>query len=932
MRLIMRVSQLQDASAILQRRLGVSMFHRFPKVLVYSLLVIFAGLASASAQDMSLFKLANPQFLAQLSAVSPGFVSDQQKAVNDKFPLFIFVPGIIGSKLVRNGPNGSQTLWGSYNISTPDLSIHDDDDTAIEPSILYDFSVLNIANVEQYASGIRSLTDAELGVELLEQFPYDWRQDNQKTAEKLNDWLCDANRYAKIKDREIRFVAHSMGGLVVKEWFRRYGGTPKCSVAGQAERSPKALNITEVIFLGTPHYGAPKAIKALASGFKLVATDFGGILGMLGGMLDKNTIGAALNQHGVLFPSVYQLLPIYHEHEADCMDAYAIKPDDWPPRIASISGTNDKFAVFSSQSWKRFSWPAYQPQTMSSDAYYKFLDKTLSEARTFLCRLAQYKFPDGVEIRYFASDTERTAASFQIKKKGYFTTYWDLEDQQLPNWSKGDGTVPQFIARNRFSLGQSNVENHKATERKTCGNAHSDLLNCEEFGKYVREEIAAAKGAQAQAAARYLEKHPNEKQPVLQKFGSANVYFDCGLSASDVVEDASYSRCPVNDAILEKTGKSLDTLLAEVKAAPKTSDKQDKLAVLAGMQGLDSKTRIDAAEYSAIAALEAGQLNTARITLAQLAGNRTEPIDTIASGNRVFVDMPLSNRLVAVNVATTPSVSWTKVAAVEPHVIPVMCCDSDNKRTIALQDGKVFWFDAETTKLTAIEAETGKELWAVRTGDPKKGEAGGTVPYIFDGKVVVGVSGAEFGGRETVVAYDIETGKRKWRSYSAGPDNQILFDPMKTMADGRPVGKDFSLKTWTGDQWKISSGRQTSGIVFDPDLKLMYLVVENDVGFHPQRNDQTPGGLTLFARDIDTGTAKWIYNIPGDGEWDDINKADLKITEDVISGETRQVIEYSDKRGNFLSLDRESGELLKQSKTPPPKPAPNATLWLPEPQ
>ena len=60
--------------------------------------------------------------------------------------------------------------------------------------------------------------------------------------------------------------------------------------------------------------------------------------------------------------------------------------------------------------------------------------------------------------------------------------------------------------------------------------------------------------------------------------------------------------------------------------------------------------------------------------------------------------------------------------------------------------------------------------------------------------------------RGHVTAYDTKTGKRVWRAYSMGPDSEILFDPEKTMSLGKPVGKDSSLKTWNGDQWKIGGG------------------------------------------------------------------------------------------------------------------------------
>ena len=52
----------------------------------------------------------------------------------------------------------------------------------------------------------------------------------------------------------------------------------------------------------------------------------------------------------------------------------------------------------------------------------------------------------------------------------------------------------------------------------------------------------------------------------------------------------------------------------------------------------------------------------------------------------------------------------------------------------------------------------------------------------------------------------MKAGKQVWRAFSEGPDDQIMLDPEKTMALGKPVGKDSGLKTWQGDQWKIGGG------------------------------------------------------------------------------------------------------------------------------
>src|SRR5260370_29051228 len=132
----------------------------------------------------------------------------------------------------------------------------------------------------------------------------------------------------------------------------------------------------------------------------------------------------------------------------------------------------------------------------------------------------------------------------------------------------------------------------------------------------------------------------------------------------------------------------------------------------------------------------------------------------------------------------------------------VMCCDTVN-RGVAYGDGKIFLHQADTT-LVALDAKTGAVVWSVKDGDPSKGATGTSAPLVVKDKVLVGISGGEFGVQAHMTAYDIKTGKQVWRAFSEGPDDQMLVDPEKTTALGKPVGKDSSLKTCQGHHLNIS--------------------------------------------------------------------------------------------------------------------------------
>ena len=61
-----------------------------------------------------------------------------------------------------------------------------------------------------------------------------------------------------------------------------------------------------------------------------------------------------------------------------------------------------------------------------------------------------------------------------------------------------------------------------------------------------------------------------------------------------------------------------------------------------------------------------------------------------------------------------------------------------------LCDGKIFLHQADTT-LVALDAKDGKVVWQMKNGDPAKGETGTSAPMVVKDKVLVGISGGEFG-------------------------------------------------------------------------------------------------------------------------------------------------------------------------------------------
>ncbi|WP_028137801.1 lanthanide-dependent methanol dehydrogenase XoxF5 [Bradyrhizobium japonicum] len=285
-------------------------------------------------------------------------------------------------------------------------------------------------------------------------------------------------------------------------------------------------------------------------------------------------------------------------------------------------------------------------------------------------------------------------------------------------------------------------------------------------------------------------------------------------------------------------------------------------------------------------------------------------------GNIMYVHTPFPNKVYAIDLSQENKIIWKYEPKQDPNVIPVMCCDTVN-RGVAYGDGKIFLHQADTT-LVALDAKTGQVAWSVKNGDPAKGETGTSAPLVVKDKVMVGISGGEFGVQAHMTAYDIKTGKQVWRGYSGGPDDQILVDPEKTTALGKPVGKDSSLKTWQGDQWKIGGGATWGWISYDPELNLIYYGSGNPSTWNPkQRPGDNKWSMTIWARNADTGLAKWVYQMTPHDEWDYDGVNEMILSDQPVNGQPRKLLTHFDRNGLAYTMDRVTGELLVAEKYDP---------------
>jgi alcohol dehydrogenase (cytochrome c) len=171
-------------------------------------------------------------------------------------------------------------------------------------------------------------------------------------------------------------------------------------------------------------------------------------------------------------------------------------------------------------------------------------------------------------------------------------------------------------------------------------------------------------------------------------------------------------------------------------------------------------------------------------------------------------------------------------------------------RGVGLWQDKVYLATTDD-HLVALDAKTGKVVWDTKVQDYKKGQYLTLMPLIVDGKVIVGGSGGEFGVRGYVVAFDADTGKELWRTFTI------------------PSPGEPGHETWTGDDWKSGGAPAWMTGTYDTETRTIYWGTGNAA---PWPGETHPGdnlySTSVLALDPDSGKMKSHFQYHQNDSWD----------------------------------------------------------------
>lgn len=290
-----------------------------------------------------------------------------------------------------------------------------------------------------------------------------------------------------------------------------------------------------------------------------------------------------------------------------------------------------------------------------------------------------------------------------------------------------------------------------------------------------------------------------------------------------------------------------------------------------------------------------------------LHGHEGQPL---VVGSTMYVVTPWPNLLYSIDLREPGGkLNWVYAPNPSSQAVGIACCDIVNRGAV-YADGKIIYnlLDAHTV---AVDAKTGKEVWRTRVGDMNVGETMTMAPLVVGNHVFVGDAGAELGVRGYLAALDLKTGKELWRAFHTGPDSAVRIGPDFHPFYAKDRGKDLGMTTWPRDQWKLGGGTVWGWLSYDPELNLLFYATANPGVWNP---DMRPGdnkwSITLFARDPETGYAKWAYQFVAHDAWDYDEIMENIVVDMPVEGRMRKLLIHPGRDGFVYTFDRETGEIL----------------------
>ncbi|MEE2610222.1 MAG: PQQ-binding-like beta-propeller repeat protein, partial [Acidobacteriota bacterium] len=238
-------------------------------------------------------------------------------------------------------------------------------------------------------------------------------------------------------------------------------------------------------------------------------------------------------------------------------------------------------------------------------------------------------------------------------------------------------------------------------------------------------------------------------------------------------------------------------------------------------------------------------------------------------------------------------IQWRYSANLDPDISPICC--GWTSRGVGLGNGKIYVGQLDG-QLIALDQETGKLHWSVQAARWEDGYSITSAPLYFEGLVITGFAGAEYGIRGRVSAFHAADGSPAWVFHTVPGPGEVGHD---TWPQDNDVWMHGGASVW-----------QTPAI--DPELGLLYFSTGNP---GPDFNGAVRAGDNLFsvsivAIDVATGEYRWHFQQVHHDLWDYDSPSPVVLFDVEIDGVVRKALAEASKTGWVYILDRINGEPL----------------------
>jgi alcohol dehydrogenase (cytochrome c) len=261
----------------------------------------------------------------------------------------------------------------------------------------------------------------------------------------------------------------------------------------------------------------------------------------------------------------------------------------------------------------------------------------------------------------------------------------------------------------------------------------------------------------------------------------------------------------------------------------------------------------------------------------------------VVNGDYMFITTP-KDEVLAFQASTGKQI-WSYKHDLSQVGLKTVCCDVVN-RGVALYGDNVYLATLDND-VVALDAKTGNVVWKQQISSPDLGTAMTLAPLVVQGKVIVGLSGGEYGARGAVVALDAKTGTQAWKRFT-------IPAPGEPGGDTWPQG---TYKTGGGGAWLTGS--------YDAATDTLFWGVGNPgpwlATLRPGKNLYTD---SVIAMNPATGDIKWHYQYTPHDTWDYDGTNETVLTDIDYQGKPYKAIVSASRNGWFYAIDRTNGKLI----------------------